>query len=291
MLQTAGKLSHVLTSTSTPGENLGWGGELMIAQFLVRHHFDTQSMQPLAEVATPTKRLGLLLDARCDHSVDLIRRIMTSSRLVKLLWGADSDLVSLCHQWCLTCALAKFSSIEARNVIDLQLAYSSVGRRMGMSRALELYVRQSRSLLSSSDLPKTFYMPLSRNKRVLQFPLAKHIALYAVDDLHRIEAILSEARPPGGTYLSAKAETEQIQAKIATWDVDWLHLESRYFSRKYGWIQTAKAVQIARAIRHMELSMGNPPMSTKSIIDGCTAQVRPVLRRNGVTIPSDLSFA
>jgi len=54
----------------------------------------------------------------------------------------------------------------------------------------------------------------SRNQRSMPLPLTTNDATYAVDDLHRIEAILRSQTPNKGSFASAKLQTLEIANKI-----------------------------------------------------------------------------
>ena len=79
------------------GENLGWGGELLCAQFLPTASLDASLRPANQPAAAKTPTCGLLIDARSSAAMAIVRRIMQGEQLTKLIWGADGDLASLRH--------------------------------------------------------------------------------------------------------------------------------------------------------------------------------------------------
>ena len=115
------------------GENMGWGGDLTMAQFLETGVVDSERLV-FTTGAPFSDRVGLLVHSKCEFGKHLIKRVMESESVTKLIWGADSDLVSLRYQ-------LDLPSIRSRSVIDVQLCFSVKKRRMGMGRMLN-HVRQ-----------------------------------------------------------------------------------------------------------------------------------------------------
>ena len=79
------------------GENLGWGGELLCAQFLPTATTVDASLRKAGQPASKPSTCGLLIDARSSAAMAVVRRIMQAEQLTKLIWGADADLASLRH--------------------------------------------------------------------------------------------------------------------------------------------------------------------------------------------------
>lgn len=280
-----------LTDTLCLGESLGWGGELVTAQFLPTKLVDTKTLRPSSNELL-SDRMGLFIDVRCREGAKLMTRIMETGKIVKLIWGADADTVCLRYQCHLKAAAGKYDKIKFQNVIDVQLGFSTIGQRLGMQKALDRFATSHEVLKLSKGLPRNFYDPVCYNKRVCTLPLSKELALYSVDDLHRIEAILEKAKPHSGSYHAAKVATNHVAASQLGWDVEWFQREANYYRRAFGSKKRQKAVQLARAGKHMELAFGSPSTpSAKRTVQSVMDMVEPVLKQSGVVIPSDLSFA
>jgi hypothetical protein len=148
--------------------------------------------------------------------------------------------------------------------------------------------------LPSKELPSNFYSSFGENKRCFPIPLSNQLALYSVDDLHRIEVILQTQTPDVRDYTSAKEMTRKIILCLESPSksvVKWIDNERQYFGRKYGSKKQEKAVQVARAVRHAELAFGASLSSQdKRDLDKAKTLVTIALDENGVYIPSDLSF-
>ena len=113
------------------GENMGWGGDLTMAQFLETDCVDAERMEFVSAASAPNpSSVGLLVHSKCDFGKELIKRVMESESVTKLIWGADSDLASLRYQ-------LDLPSIRSQSVIDVQLCFSEKKKRMGMGRMLE----------------------------------------------------------------------------------------------------------------------------------------------------------
>jgi hypothetical protein len=274
---------------------MGWGGELLTAQFLATEALDSETLARTGH-ENNNERTGLFIDARFPQGAELVRMIMETDHITKLIWGADGDLVSLRHQGCLPAAAAQYESIHSKNVVDVQLGFSNETQRMGMARMIESIPRSNPTLrrLPSKELPSTFYSSFGRNKRCFPIPLSSQLALYSVDDLHRIEIILQTKSPNMRDYASAKKLTRAIIISLESPSgsvVKWIDRERQYFGRKYGSKKQEKAVQIARAVRHAEFAFGATlNHQDKRDLDRALALVTIALDENGVDIPSDLSF-
>ena len=275
---------------------MGWGGELITAQFLVTEALDSETLARTGH-ENNSERTGLFIDARCPQGAELMRMIMKSEHLTKLIWGADGDLVSLRHQGCLPAAAAKYESIFPTNVIDVQLGFSNETQRMGMARMIERVPSDNPTLcrLPSKELSPTFYASFGENKRCFTIPLSNELALYSVDDLHRIEVILQTRDPDVRDYTAAKALTLKMIRSLESPTgsvVNWVDRERQFFDRNYGSKKQEKAVQLARAVRHAELAFGAESLSEqdKRALDRVLTLVTIALDENGVDIPDDLSF-
>jgi hypothetical protein len=145
------------------GENIGWGGELVTAQFLPTQALD-KSLSPTRFLEPPPEsEMGLLIDADREKSREIVRAVMESRQLTKIIWGADGDLATLRHQL-YDSNLNRVVPIRSINVIDVQLGFSTMSRRLGMKTMMERVPRSFTLGLSSKDLPGNFYEPSTRNQ-------------------------------------------------------------------------------------------------------------------------------
>lgn len=277
------------------GEMPGFGGELVTAAFMPTAALDCSTLKARPAAAT---RAGLLLDMRCPNGAALVRRLMESASITKVIWGADGDLTSLRHQ-----VHPHPLGFACRAVLDAQLAFSTPQARLGMARILE---RVPPDFMA--ELPKKecidFNMPHSLNKRALSWPLREVEARYAVDDLHRLDMILRTQVPLcGGGYLAALAMSTEIMGVIDS-DPDglaWLQRELSFFERKRPGVQRrAQAVQLARHIKTLRaqgvlsrLFIGSTPQEEAAFefIAAIEPQLDTELLADGIVIPSDVAFA
>lgn len=178
---------------------------------------------------------------------------MESKKITKVIWGANGDLISLRHQVCLSAALAPFPSIASVNVLDAQLGFSAVSKRLGMKRVLERVPFGKICTLPSKELEDSFYDAFGRNKQCFRLPLTKRVALNAIDDL-RSSSYRSNPRDADSTRRLVRCCEAHHGHVLATLDapssgVSWLQLEKGYESRKFGSKRTQKAAQFTRAVR------------------------------------------
>jgi|Transcript_77084 hypothetical protein len=275
------------------GEMTGFGGELVTAAFLPTTTLERDGFRvgskALSSLRHPDEpRAGLLLDLRCEAGRRLVRRIMQSEDVCKVIWGADGDLTSLRHQ-----VLPAPLQISSRAVIDAQLAFSQPHARLGMARMLERVPRQLLEHLPDKACVE-FDLPHSINRRALRWPLQCHEARYAADDLHRLEAILQSQVPPSGGYGSAMILTAEIMSRIEhdPFGLAWLGNELNFFSRKPpGTQRRAKAVQLVRHIKTLPARMMAYPVAFPPWVAGLEASLVAELASEGVFIPNDVSFA
>ena len=127
----------------------GWAGELTCAQFLttqavkgggeagplVRNIADAKDEACATAAAAALAPAGLLIDMRSKRGFALVKEIMENEAIGKLIWGADGDLTSLRYP-VKTMGGGSAEGIEAKNVVDVQLGYCTVQRRLGMARML-----------------------------------------------------------------------------------------------------------------------------------------------------------
>eukprot|EP00931_Biecheleriopsis_adriatica_P018432 TRINITY_DN12921_c0_g1_i2.p1 TRINITY_DN12921_c0_g1~~TRINITY_DN12921_c0_g1_i2.p1 ORF type:complete len:326 (+),score=50.72 TRINITY_DN12921_c0_g1_i2:40-1017(+) len=188
------------------GEMTGFGGELVTAAFMPTRSIDISTLQawPRAHL----DRSGLLIDMRCPGGAQIVQRVMESPVILKVIWGADGDLTSLRHQD------APFPlGFKSRSVVDAQLAFSTPTARLGMARALERVPPELLARLPNKEWID-FDLPHSMNRRALRWPLREEEARYAVDDLHRLDVIVSTQIPESGGYVHALTMTDSIIGRI-----------------------------------------------------------------------------
>ena len=134
---------------------------------------------------------------------------MESNLLIKLIWGAENDLISLAHH-------SHILISSCRNVIDVQLSFSKSGKPgrgvilLGMAKMLgRMSISSHPQLLQMAPKDKWDYYPLSQNRRANSFPISNKKVLLSMDDLHRIDIILHTQTPNDGSYSHAKLVTER----------------------------------------------------------------------------------
>lgn len=169
------------------GEMTGLEGELTSAAFQRTLGLDSKSLRPLPSQGT-NRDMGLLIDLRCAEAVALVKRIMESDTICKVIWGAAGDVTSLRY-----CPVQKPLGIQSACVVDAQLAYSSIGKRLGMATMLGRLPDKSIAGLPEKGCID-FLTPHSHNCRALALPFEQDVALYAVDDLHRLDAVLQNKK-------------------------------------------------------------------------------------------------
>lgn len=271
--------------TDFEGEMLGHGGVLATAAFQETSSLDASSLKVRAAEPDAPHMPGLLLDLGREACLPLLRRVLQSGEITKVLWGADSDCKSLIHQ-----ELPVRLRVQPAGLVDAQLAFSRQDFRLGMSRMLRSVPGPLTARLPQKELVD-WNSVFARNRRAWAAPLRRRFATYAVDDLHRIEAILRSKVPESGDYREAAAETE-VELRRVSSDVcgiadlrEW----ERYFENSRGMSKTAKAVQGMRhlhSLRARGLTLGSDQHLAASI----ETQAAPVLKVAGVEVPADLSF-
>ncbi|CAE8594099.1 unnamed protein product [Polarella glacialis] len=273
------------------GEMPGYGGELSTAQLQLTSTVDATTLVPRSlpswqRFSAP----GLLLDLRSQRCVAVLRRIMQSSAITKLAWGADGDCQSLLYQ-----VLPHPLGIEPKALVDAQLGFDS-RFRVGMARMLEhVPAHLVVGLPTKEQIDWDAFH--SQNRRALPMPLDHISALYAVDDLHRMEAILGSKLPPSGSYIAAREITEQnlVALSLDPLGLQALQEELVWFEKKEGIKRTVKAVQVARHIFALRArgagDLGaQAPEEVLQLLDRAEAMACEELTRAGVVVASDLSF-
>ncbi|CAK9111634.1 unnamed protein product [Durusdinium trenchii] len=270
------------------GEMLGYCGELSTAALLETKVLD-QNLRPLSANALGHAPLGLLIDLRSTPCIDAFRPLMESPKIMKVMWGADADFESLLHQ-----EIPIHLKIQPQAVTDLQLAFSSGDRRLGMARMLE---RLPADLMSPLPDKKQidWHAFHSQNRRALHLPMSFMEATYAMDDLHRIEAILATVKPSSSSYQAARKSTDEVLADVKADPCGWRSLERNecFYHKSLGVRKLSCAVRLVRhsvALRRRErngLDLGEKKEKAQQIEKWAASE----LAAAGVVIPEDLSFA
>jgi hypothetical protein len=269
------------------GEMPGFGGELICAQFLPTKAIENGTLSDRCGSGVPSTlyspdTAGLLVDLRDLGGLMITQLIMNDQAYTKLIWGATGDLTSLRYQ-------SNLGQIHSKNVVDVQLGFSSPGRLLGMGKAVSGLPNNFKRNLPDKDQGHD-WSPRAENRRCVPLPLSTSFAKYAMDDLHRIDAILSFKRPRGRSYKTALLATNRFLAELenAQGAITQVQRELGYFGRKYGMQKRIKAVEINRVLIHIQNAFkGQLSTSQKQVIKRALQRVcREVL----VTIPKDLSW-
>jgi hypothetical protein len=271
------------------GEMPGFGGDLSCAQFLPTHAIENGTLRDKCVYPTcNTPKLcspytaGLLVDLRDSSGIMITQSIMNTDTFTKLIWGATGDLTSLRYQ-------NNLGTIMSKNVVDVQLGFSSPGRLLGMGKAVESLPYAFKKGLPNKDQGHD-WSPRAMNRRCVPLPLSQSFAKYAMDDLHRIDAILSYRKPSARSYKSALDATTRFLTELENPQgaIQQVLNEMRYFERKYGMQKRIKAVEINRVLVHIQIAFkGRLSSSQSQQVDRALQRVS---RSVSVTIPKDLSW-
>jgi len=289
------------------GEMPGHGGELSTAALLptltvdreLRVYPELPGATALARVtAAPAQResrSGLLVDLRFGAAVQVLRRVLECPEIPKLGWGCDCDFMSLLYQG------KPFPlGVTPCAAVDVQLAFSTPDRRLGMKRALEKIHRKHLTGLPAKEQVDFDHFH-SQNRRALTLPLPQLHAAYAMDDLHRIEAILrrlqpgQQGRPPGPAWdniWSLRAAREQTDQVLAGIEADPVGMEA--IRSQLQWFEAAEDGSVKKTVKAVELKRRVLSARSRgghdSLLDSVEASVDAVLDEAGVTVHPDLSF-
>jgi len=264
------------------GEMPGHGGVLTIAQLQLTSAVDGHTLQPQPSQPWPPRSLGLLIDLRSETCVAVMRRVMESSRIVKLLWGAGGDFKSLLYQQ-VPIALR----VQPSATVDVMKAFHSLGMAEMMKH---LHPERLAGLPSKQQIDFDAFHSL--NCQALPPPIGLHAAKYAMDDLHRIELILQSKVPSGGSLLQAKDATDKMLLELLAdpCGLQSLRAEMRRFQQRSGAGQTCKAVEMMRHIISLRIR-GMDAGPEQVFIEEVETSAKAHLQSVGVVIPTDLSFS
>mmetsp|Transcript_128071 Transcript_128071/g.410451 ORF Transcript_128071/g.410451 Transcript_128071/m.410451 type:complete len:532 (-) Transcript_128071:57-1652(-) len=284
------------------GEFMGIEGELVSASFQRSLCLDPQGLRPLPAGSAVSRDMGLLVDFRCEAGVALAKRIMESDSLCKAIWGADGDVSSLRYT-----PVTRPLGVQSANVLDVQLAYSDVGKRLSMANMLKRLPPKSVAGLPDKVAAggMDFTAAQARHRRALELPMAAAVVQYAVDDLHRLEAVLRTQKPAGGNYLQARSRSSAVVSAIlkspAGLSTEKLRAYGEKLKKSTGEQRLAIAVRTKRhllALRHLLAAAGSDEATTVGIIAlAAGAQYANleddadrVLAEASVSVPTDLAF-
>eukprot|EP00928_Gymnodinium_smaydae_P016791 TRINITY_DN16356_c0_g2_i2.p1 TRINITY_DN16356_c0_g2~~TRINITY_DN16356_c0_g2_i2.p1 ORF type:complete len:413 (+),score=102.58 TRINITY_DN16356_c0_g2_i2:241-1479(+) len=270
------------------GELMGFEGELLTATFQRTFAVDPKSMRTMPSNET-CREMGFLVDMRCSEGVELVRRVMESEAVAKLIWGADGDLTSLRY----TPARAPLA-IQPTRVVDVQLAYSTPERRLGMAKMLARLPEESIAGLPAKN-SIDFNSAHSQNRRALALPLNADFAAYAVDDIHRLDAVLRHQRPAGGSYSQAQSQTASLLALLLRNPASVASAKLKQYAgnlnRKWGIERLLVAVRVKRHLgccsRVLESADAE---SLRAQFAKLEEEVDQILLDETVQIPEDLAF-
>jgi len=272
---------EVVMKADFEGEMPGHGGVLTIAQLQVTSTLDSHTVAPRALPVQLSRTLGLLIDLRTEPCITLLRRIMESPRITKLLWGASGDFQCLLYQ-----ALPVALRTRPAAVIDIKCGFHS----LGMAQMLT-HLPPDRLVGLPNKEQIDFDSFHCMNRQALAPPISVHAAKYAMDDLQRIEIILRGKVPVGGSFLAAKDATDRMLQDLLAdpCGLQALREELNRFQRRSGPGKTVKAVEI---MRHMvSLRYRGVELDPAQEFAEAETLVRSHLDSAGVFIPDDLSFS
>ncbi|CAE7296894.1 cspA, partial [Symbiodinium microadriaticum] len=277
------------------GEMPGHGGEVSIAQVQFTQVLDLKTLSPLR--LNPLQRFqcpGFLLDLRCPSGVEIIRQVMGSQKILKILWGAQGDCQCLMYQ-----LRPFYIGVYPMATLDAQVAFDA-SVLIGMAKMLQTVPSETTGGLPIKEDQINWDASHCENKRALEVPLSRESALYAVDDLHRIEAIVGTKLPPSGSYAAALQHTAQMLLGLRQdpCGLSTLEQDLRWLEKRDGTKKMVKAVQIARHCISVQLrfSLGGRDNSIEAYpevnlsIQTALARANEVLQTQNVHVPPDLSF-
>jgi len=273
------------------GEMPGFGGELVTACFQETVALHKETLQVLCP-ETPSPMPGLFIDLRDALGIRLVSKIMENPHITKIIWGAEGDLISLRFQY-----LPREMSIKSENVVDAQLAFSHPTRRLGMGRILTSVPPHLLEELPGKDVID-FDTCHANNQRALPLPLSTLAALYSVDDLHRLEAVLRSKIPistfsKDGGYRQPRDLTSKLTNELEhdRYGIAWLAKEEKWFLKMKGNKSGSKAVQIKRHIKQLRLRNVKLTDAEEVIIAGLDLKVSTDLHIRGIHIDDALNWA
>lgn len=269
------------------GEMPGHGGEISIAQLQFSEVLDPASLIPRRLAPEHSFQApGLLIDLRCPNCVDVIREVMGSPRILKVLWGANGDCQCLMYQ-----RRPVHIGVDPQMLIDAQVAFDD-RVRIGMAKMLESVPAEIQKGLPTKQAQIDWDAFHFENRRALELPLSPQKALYAVDDLHRIEAILGTKQPISGAYASAFQRSAQMLQDLRDdpYGLRTLQQDLVWLEKLEGRKKMVKAVIIARHCNSLTLRGATLTDEQNSLVRRARVCANDVLKTQHLQVPTDLSF-
>jgi len=226
--------------------------------------------------------MGLLVDLRHQMCANLLRQVMESAQITKIMWDAETTCQSLMYQQH-PCSLG----IQPVAVVDAKIAFNNLPLDSMLAHARKRLTRG----LPRRDLVETDALQAS-NRRVAALPLSFLGAAQRIDDVHRIEAILLSKAPPMGSYAEAREATDRMLGDLRCdpCGIRTLGVHMGMFEASGGVKRTAIAVAILRHIFSLRLR-GADLGCERNAVEEMGREVAAELFRAGVVVPEDLSFS
>lgn len=278
------------------GEMPGIGGELICASFQRNLAIDPKGLRQVQSQGI-CRDMGLLIDLRCSGGVALVRQVMESTAITKMIWGADGDVASLRYG-----PPAAPFNISSAQVVDVQLAFSTPNRRLAMAKMLERLPIETLPVdLPSKNACIDFNRSHAFNRRALQLPLPTQVATYAMDDLHRLDLVLQHQRPSGNAgYVQALNATDALHCVLfqrpLAYCSDLLKMWHATLHKITGLGRQMKAVQIKRTMIALKRCVPADKIATQlagtelAEFQAIEADADKALAEVGVVVPDELSF-
>ncbi|CAJ1366434.1 unnamed protein product [Effrenium voratum] len=270
------------------GEMPGHGGEISIAQLQYTAVLDPRTLAARRLNRNQDQRFqspGFLIDLRSPLCIELIRQVMEDPFITKILWGANGDCQCLMYQ-----QRPRPLGIRPQRIIDAQVAFDNQNR-IGMAKMLGQVPNEIKAGLPTKEDQIKWDFFHCKNDRALSLPLSRQSALYAVDDLHRIEAILGSKQPPSGSYAGALHLTSTLVQDLCDdpFGMKTLEQDLRWLEKRDGTKRSVKAVQI---LRHCNsISLRGAPLDKRQTELFATAKAQALQAlENNVEVRMDMSF-
>lgn len=265
------------------GEMPGHGGVLSMAQLQWTSAVHAETLAPHIMPAGPPRTLGLLVNLDHERCIAVLRRIMESPSITKFMWGANGDCQSLLYQ-----ELPVALTVRPVNVVDAKNAFHN----LGLARMLEHVPPRCLEGLPSKE-QIDFDSIHAQNRRAFARPVGRCAAAYAVDDLHRIEAVLRYKVPAAGSYAPARGETENMMQELLADPYGMQAFQETVwrFQKRSGAGKACKAVELMRHIVSLRARKAQLTPKQQAAVESVKVSVTAELEWAGVAIPEDLSFS
>eukprot|EP00446_Apocalathium_sp_SHHI-4_P050189 CAMPEP_0177382432 /NCGR_PEP_ID=MMETSP0368-20130122/48595_1 /TAXON_ID=447022 ORGANISM="Scrippsiella hangoei-like, Strain SHHI-4" /NCGR_SAMPLE_ID=MMETSP0368 /ASSEMBLY_ACC=CAM_ASM_000363 /LENGTH=499 /DNA_ID=CAMNT_0018846909 /DNA_START=41 /DNA_END=1540 /DNA_ORIENTATION=- len=272
------------------GEFPGYGGELTTAQLqpTAALHGTSLKLQrglPTGTTAAWPSALGFFLDLRCRKVVHLLKEVMQSSRITKLIWGARGDFECLMYQ-----EGRNPLHIMPTNVVDCQMAYKIKAMGKNIQSLPNVFAN-----LPEKDGQVDWSKYHSRNARAFEPPLSDHKARYAVDDLHRLEVILRVGETETQKLVKARLSTRIVLGGLANDPLGFSSLEAIRQRLRKALTRVQASANAVALMRHClfirKFAPGKLRLYEEVALDAAERAAKNILLKMKVSVPKDLSFA